>query len=170
MAKGKSKGSVPNKHLHSRLAYLQQAAIYLTAQARKPDLGAVGDNQVDGRIALREASQFSTSGGLPSYYASHIRQIAHKAVIRLPRDVKNSICRKCSTALIEGQTCTTRSENRSRDASKPWAEVLIYTCKTCGATKRFPISAKRQQKKATRLATKEGSLERGLHADRTSED
>ena len=37
MAKGKTKTGVPNKHLHARISYLQQAAIYLALQGQHED-------------------------------------------------------------------------------------------------------------------------------------
>jgi len=37
------------------------------------------------------------------------------------------------------------SENRSKKGRKPWAEVLVVRCISCGATKRFPVGSRRRR-------------------------
>ncbi|GAB1727839.1 hypothetical protein NU195Hw_g2159t1 [Hortaea werneckii] len=184
MGKEKSKGGVANKHLHARIAYLQQAASYLTLQGKKEhripetnaptsnlagaDDQALGQNQppiVDAENAMNEARkdeqhpkqpslrsevQLPDSGGLPLHLATHLRQVALKSQIRLRTDVKHSICKRCSSILIEGTTSNKRIENKSKGGKKPHADVLVISCKVCGADKRFPVGAKRQRRKGER--------------------
>ncbi|KAK5133114.1 hypothetical protein LTR08_008138 [Meristemomyces frigidus] len=88
--------------------------------------------------------------GLPLHLSSHLRQVALKAQIRLHADIKHSICKVCSTVLIEGQTCTKVTENLSRGGKKVHAGVVVLRCGGCGATKRFPVGARRQVGKGKR--------------------
>jgi ribonuclease P protein subunit RPR2 len=52
--------------------------------------------------------------------------------------------------LIYGSTCTNEVENKSKDGKKPWADVLVRRCATCGLEKRFPVAAKRQKRRSQR--------------------
>ncbi|KAI7280085.1 hypothetical protein KC345_g4975 [Hortaea werneckii] len=193
MGKEKSKGGVANKHLHARIAYLQQAASYLTVQGKDrqiPEINAStstlsgADNQTwrqnqghsqppdgDAENAINEAReeeqrpqqhshrsevQLPDSGGLPLHLATHLRQVALKSQIRLRTDVKHSICKRCSSVLIEGTTSNKRIENESKGGKKPHADVLLISCNVCGADKRFPVGAKRQKRKGERKQPNSG--------------
>ena len=90
------------------------------------------------------------ASGLPLQLTAQLRSVAQKGQIRLSRDLKHSFCKICSSPLIEGETCIRSTENLSRKGRKPWAEVAIVTCCACGASKRFPVGAKRQKRKALR--------------------
>lgn len=194
MAKDKTKSGVPNKHLHARISYLQQAATYLTLQGQgRPTASLGSQSSVAGPEEARlEESENGTAfgpahttkpvhpghevnqgtspgdvrelslsrqlalfngphnGGLPLHLTTHLRQTALKSQIRLHANIKQSICKRCSTVLIEGQTSTKRIENLSRGGKKPHADVLVLECGVCGAAKRFPVGAKRQKRKSER--------------------
>lgn len=59
--------------------------------------------------------------------------------------------------LIEGHTSKKTVENLSKGGRKPLADILVLECKACGATKRWPVGAKRQDRKTKR---KQGIQER----------
>jgi len=187
-AKG-SKG-VPNKHLHSRISYLYQAAVYLSLQQNteifQKESKSAEDTKVlesagtsskvvtasDSKVAcadldgsVLESSTSSVapkptkpaSSGLALQLSSHLRGVSLKGQVRLSRDLKRSICKCCKTILIPGRTSTTTIENQSRGGKKPWADVLVIECSTCGSKKRFPTGSERQTRKTTRPKAKEGS-------------
>jgi ribonuclease P protein subunit RPR2 len=187
MAKEKAKKGVPNKHLHARIAYLDQAVKYLSAQSlaqshnatKEPDNGkSHGDHQPvermttipPGTLAIDAAHSITNikpspghpssvtfnppPSGLPLQLNAHLRSVAQKAQIRLSQDLKHSICKICSSPLIEGETCLRSTENLSKGGRKPWADVLVLKCCACGACKRFPIGAKKQKRKSLREADK----------------
>lgn len=85
-------------------------------------------------------------GGLPLHLSSQFRQVASKSQIRLHPSIKRSSCKKCDSILIEGQNCRKYIENLSKDCKKPHADVLVVQCLPCGATKRYPVGAKRQNR------------------------
>lgn len=93
--------------------------------------------------------------GLPLQLTTHLSIIAQKGQIRLSKELKHSICKICSSPLIEGQTCSQTTENLSKGGRKPWADVLVVKCLACGACKRFPIGARKQKRKALRVAEAE---------------
>lgn len=202
MAKDKSKAGVPNKHLHARISYLQQAATYLNAgqdspkksgQNENPDVPAAHirgkgtSNETPSTKSLEPASpqrdgirvpehatkpdgteeltfESPTFGGLPLLLSSHMAQVARKSQIRLHSSIKHATCKRCTTPLVEGRTCTKSIENQSRGGRKPHADVLVVTCLVCGASKRWPVGAKRQQRKTARQQeVKEGE---GASAER----
>ena len=190
-AKG-SKG-VPNKHLHSRISYLYQAAAYLTLQQKteifqkelksadghedikvlesagtSSKVATASDSKVacadlDGSVLESSTSSVApkptkpASSGLALQLSSHLRGVSLKGQVRLSRDLKRSICKCCNTILIPGCTSTTTIENQSRGGKKPWADVLVIECSTCGSKKRFPIGSKRQTRKTAGPKAKEGS-------------
>lgn len=159
MAKEKVKGAkgVPNKHLHARVAYLQHAAILLARQCCASDgRNPPNDSNLHQQAPPDQASAdmaSAGSSGLPQYLASHLRQVALKAQIRLDSEVKRGICKTCNAVLIDGETCLTSTENLSRGARKPHADMLVLECMACGTKKRFPTAAARQRKKGERKQT-----------------
>ena len=83
---------------------------------------------------------------------SHLRTVSLKSQTRLSSSMKCSVCRRCETLLIPGLTSTFDMENKSRGGRKPWADVLIVTCKLCGTARRLPIGATRQSTRKERRA------------------
>lgn len=164
MAKSKAEGvkKVANRYLYARLSYLQQAVQLLSGHSSEtPSLQEIskihqdrlsrGEGVENPKIDIEGTSTSTpvfTSIGLPLVHelSSHIRAIAQKSVIRLSSDLKRSICGRCSAALIDGSTCTTRMENKSRNGRKPRADVLVITCIACQMEKRFPVGQPRTSK------------------------
>lgn len=173
---GKNQGK---KHVFSRISFLYQAATYLSA-ASKPssscenastakgdvrgtaEAGPISISPVDheeqnaqprsGEINEDPTQQNSSTAGLSRLYVSQLRSISRKAVIRLAPEMKHTICKICDTLLRPGFTSTVQVENASRGKRKPHADVLVISCDTCGAVKRFPVGAKRQNSKDSRAS------------------
>ena len=143
---GKAVKSSTNRQVAARLAYLQNAAKYLTRQhtisstekscPQSTEVKAICDDQL----------------GSSRHLNSHMRAISRKAQSRLPQDIKRSICKRCNTTLIPETTSKATVENKSRHSRKPWADVKIVTCRACGTSKRFPEGARRQLPKAQRTS------------------
>ena len=151
MVKGSNKQAA-NKHPQSRVAFLDQAVKYLAEQQ-------TGIRSKDGQESANDTASVSSGHdeasirGLPQLLASQLRGVSLKSQIRLSQDVKRSICKICNTPLLQGKTSDTRTENLSRGSKKPWANVLVTSCRTCGTQKRFPTGATRQKKKEERKPT-----------------
>ncbi|KAF2098022.1 Rpr2-domain-containing protein [Rhizodiscina lignyota] len=167
MAKSKASKStrtVPNKHLHSRVAYLYEAATYLLSQktgditAQKTTTGETESPPIESDQVNESQSSKLKHKGLPNHLVEHIHSISRRGQIHLSPDVKRTFCKSCNTLLISGSTSSSRLENRSRGGKKPWADVLVVKCLSCGAEKRFPVGSERQKKKADRV-TKDKSAE-----------
>jgi ribonuclease P protein subunit RPR2 len=133
--------SVPNRHMHARIAYLHQAATQLALQ-QSP---ITTESSSSTKAALQQH-------GLPILRAAQLGLVSQKAQIRLSHDMKRSICKVCCTPLLPDTTSETRIENQSKAEKKPCADVLIIRCRNCRTEKRFPIGAKRQRKKAERVS------------------
>ncbi|PYH79876.1 Rpr2-domain-containing protein, partial [Aspergillus uvarum CBS 121591] len=123
-SKGKkdSAGGV-NSHIRARIDYLYKAATFLQAQSSAHHLPQLSRN-----------------------YLSQMRGVSLKTQLRLPVDMKRSFCKRCDTLLLPGVTCTREMRNPSRGRRKPWAELLVIRCSTCGTEKRFPQTEKRSKK------------------------
>ena len=176
MAKEKSKPGLKNKHLHARVAYLHQAASYLTdcpvpsIHAEQISTGRLETNEQpdkaseDQKEAIDTGSGTGTtpsqrgaipinkpsSGGTPLYLSSHLSQVARKSQIRLAPEMKHSICKRCGTIQVGGSTCKKFTENLSKRGKKQHADVLVQECGVCSAKKRWPVGAQRQTKKSRR--------------------
>lgn len=138
---------IPNKHLHARTTFLYQAATYLTLHASIDSRKAeVGDP------VPSETRQVERLSPLALQLGADIHTVSRKAQLRLSIDLKRSMCKSCNTVLVPGHTATQVTENQSKDGKKPWADVLVISCKRCGGERRLPIGAKRQPKKRDRLA------------------
>jgi ribonuclease P protein subunit RPR2 len=148
-SKSKVKG-VPNKHLHARTTFLYQAATYLTLHSglRPAASSQVEDFTLDGpsSLALELGSQMHT--------------VSRKGQVRLSAELKRSICKCCNTILIPGRTATQTIENDSKGGKKPWADILVIACTSCGSIKRFPVGARRQKRKTERSNKAENSTSR----------
>ena len=186
MAKDKSKSGVPNKHLHARISYLQQAATYLSLQQQRStpekvsadstkatdgvEQNIVNDAKPQKMQSNAQATACPESGaqpmasastsvpnGLPTYLTSHLTQVARKSQIRLHPTIKHSVCKRCSNTLIEGTTSKKFMDNLSKGGRKPHADVLFIECGFCGMQKRFPVGQQRQKRKNERVAFKDGA-------------
>jgi ribonuclease P protein subunit RPR2 len=159
MAKAKASkgaGGVTNKALHSRVSFLYQAAAYLAT--REPQRQNSSNAERTGRhqdvvSVPQTASQDNIrlpSQALSRRCISNLRTVSLKTQIRLSPSMKHSICKRCDIMLIDGSTCVSEIENESKGGRKPWADVLVRRCKSCGYERRFPCEAKRQARRSHR--------------------
>jgi ribonuclease P protein subunit RPR2 len=156
MAKPKT-GVVPNKSLHSRVSYLYQAAAYLASQ-QQHSTASTNDAQpreakdtTMANIELENKSE-QNSQAAARHLISDLRAVTLKVQLRMSPAMKHSLCKNCDTMLIDGTTCSNEVENRSKGGKKPWADVLVRKCNTCGSARRFPLAAERQKRRPHRPA------------------
>ena len=146
---GKSKGntSVPNRHIYSRASYLHQAAVLLNYQGLTHSASANAS-----QLPKTHKSQPCAAAAqkISHCLVKDMRAVCLKAQIRQSPATKRTVCKYCDTLLIEGQNCHTVVENASKEQAKPWVDVLVIQCETCGNKKRYPISLPKQQRKAQR--------------------
>ena len=174
------KGGQTQRHLRSRISYLYQAAAHLAENANKrigneafqvikdgksseeKDPSLVTESTIEPNFA-KPTTKTDDGGELlarkhcrrnptapTSELLTHLRAVSRKSQIRLTPDIKNSICKRCDNLLLNGSTSTSFVDNQSRNRSKPWADVLVVMCTTCGTAKRFPAGARRQLKRRKR--------------------
>jgi ribonuclease P protein subunit RPR2 len=151
MAKAKTKSSAPvqNRPLYSRISFLQQAATYLTQASR------MGQNEA------RNGQPCANSVGTARRLVTDLRAVSLKSRIRLSPAFKQTMCKYCDALLIEGKTCTTSVENKSKGGKKPWADMLVRRCHACSNVKRHPLNSPRQRRKAHRQSGTEPQEEQG---------
>lgn len=174
MAKAKGNPGVQNRHIYTRASYLYQAAVYLANCAQRAELGNQAEaspedtKQQHGDNAPSLSKSETPSGrgngqdqcskehkatiNLSHQVVSDMRSVSLKAQIRQSPSIKQTICKYCDAVLIEGKTCHSSVENPSKGGRKPWADVLVIRCDTCGNVKRYPVSAPRQKRKPFRTA------------------
>jgi len=111
------------------------------------------DSEMDRNSVQTRSEHASGHSPLALQLGSDLQQVTRKAQLRLSVDLKRSLCKRCNTVLIPGRTATQSVENLSKGGKKPWADVLVLACMTCDGRKRFPVGAKRQDKKKERRAT-----------------
>ncbi|KAL2136068.1 hypothetical protein VTI74DRAFT_5648 [Chaetomium olivicolor] len=163
MAKGKAGGGVQNRAIYSRISFLQQAATTLSAIHRSssiPSLAAAptvpghstlikSSGNLD-NVTVGSASISAPLEGMSRRLATDMRTVSLKTRIRLQPSVKQAICKFCDSVLIDGESCTSTIENRSKGARKPWADMLVRKCHTCGKERRYPVHAARPKRKTER--------------------
>ena len=155
---GKQKGppGVQNRAIYSRACYLYQAANYLLAEcANQSNLPSTQDESSKEHSAAKTAAekQSAAIGKTSRLALSDMRAVSLKAQIRQTPEMKRSICKFCDSLLVEGQTSQSTVENLSKGARKPWADVLVIQCNTCGYKRRYPVSAPRQLRREIRPDT-----------------
>lgn len=144
MAKGKPKAVVKNRALHSRISFLHQAATYLALPKPPPD------NSGCAELVSEPVQPHVPLTGMARRLAADFRAVSLKTRIRLSPDLKQSVCKYCDSVLVEGQSCSSFVENKSKGGKKPWADILVRKCHTCGKEKRYPVSAPRPKRKSLR--------------------
>lgn len=179
MAKKKAAKRLPNPHLHARVSYLYQAANYFQSQHglpsnTRPHVASGRDEpklprQMHAKDSENETSTVK-SGDKPEAESldkgfdisgpsrrliTHMRAVTLKSQVRLSRDIKRSLCKRCDTLLVSGSTSQCFIENRSKGGKKPWADVYVIECLKCGAQKRFPTGSKRQIRTRTNMQVNE---------------
>lgn len=141
---------IPNRHLHARTSFLYQAASYLTLQS------SVNTEEAESKVAVPlETTQLQQPSPLALQLGSDLHTVSRKAQLRLSIELKRSMCKSCNTILIPGHTATHTVENDSKGGRKPWADVLVVSCKRCDSKRRIPVGAKRQRKRKDRGADPE---------------
>lgn len=184
--KTKAQKGLAQKHLHSRISYLYQAATYLATVADQPrartpcadhefqksESGgnsqcavatpeAVSDKSLP--ISLMERDnrihEINVNGkrvledfALCRELVAPLRAVSLKSQIRLSPAMKHTMCKHCDVLLVPSSTSTIHIENNSRGGAKPWADVLVTTCITCGTAKRSPVGAERQLRRESRIS------------------
>jgi ribonuclease P protein subunit RPR2 len=151
---GKQKGNpgVQNRHIYSRASYLYQAATCLAEQGYQSKYESSPDGiPTKGHTSAPSLDKESKAiRHMSRQVLSDMRAVSLKAQIRQASDLKQTVCKHCDTLLIEGKTCNSMIENLSKGGQKPWADILVVTCKTCGRAKRYPVSAPRQKRRPAR--------------------
>ncbi|KAL7916165.1 RNAse P Rpr2/Rpp21/SNM1 subunit domain-containing protein [Trichoderma velutinum] len=170
MAKAKGNPGIQNRHIYTRASYLYQAASYLAdcAQQVKPqvtpqkaqhddDPSSASRIDAPSSTAIDFSPKFAHSNqerkvlmNISHQVVSDMRSVSLKAQIRQSPSIKQTICKYCDAILIEGKTCHSTVENLSKGGRKPWADVLVSRCGTCGNVKRYPVSAPRQRRRPLR--------------------
>lgn len=162
MAKGKAPSGVQNRHIYNRASYMYQAATYLASQQSRPSPNTATNTtnttttttptRGDGSYSAPTPSkaQYETLQNMSRLLLTGMRAVTLKAQVRQSPALKRTVCKFCDALLIEGQTCTSVVENASKGGRKPWADVLTTKCHSCGNSRRYPVGAKRQQRRSLR--------------------
>ena len=178
MAKSKSAPGVQNKNIYTRASYLYQAASYLATRSQEqasqesPKTEAKHAESLSSAAAAAAAHTENERKGaqnISRQLLADMRAVSLKVLIRQSPELKRTICRYCDTLLVEGESCSSSIENPSRGGKKPWADVLVVTCGTCGNVKRFPVSAPRQKRRTLREAEAK-SKDKGSGAEKAEND
>ncbi|KAK3938397.1 ribonuclease P protein component 4 [Diplogelasinospora grovesii] len=153
MGKGKSGGSgVQNKALYSRISFLQQAAVLLSTPQQH-----VQGSSAPASTGEPGSNHEASLKGMSRRLATDLRNVSLKSRIRLTPAVKQTVCKYCDSILIDGESCNSLVENKSKGGKKPWADVLVRKCHMCGRERRYPVSTKRQKRRSERNASSAGA-------------
>ncbi|KAK4165802.1 RNAse P Rpr2/Rpp21/SNM1 subunit domain-containing protein [Cladorrhinum sp. PSN259] len=149
MAKGGKAGAggVQNKAIYSRVSFLQQASVFLSAAS--------------------PSSQSTPLQGMGRRLAADLRAVSLKTRIRLNPAVKRTICKFCDSVLIDGQSCLTTIENKSKGGKKPWADNIVRKCHTCGKERRYPVCAPRTKRKTDRAVVRDSDKKQNQAGQQT---
>ncbi|CAH0017780.1 unnamed protein product [Clonostachys rhizophaga] len=159
MAKAKGPAGVSNRHIYSRVSYLHQAAHYLALSTTQNTATAGNSQGARDKSAATPNQTPNAEMNLSRQYLSNMRSVSLKAVIRQSRNMKQEVCKFCDTLQIEGETCHSSVENRSKGGRKPWADILVVRCVSCGHARRYPVSAPKQIRKSLRVSKKDAEKE-----------
>lgn len=152
-SKAEKKGDgIQQRHVHSRLSFLHQAATYLSTTASHGSDDTLKSERQSSTALTKTANSLAQSRQLLSQF----QEISQKTQIRVTPELKRSICKCCRSLLSAATTSHESVSNASRNGAKPWADVFEIRCNTCGTVKRFPIGqARHKGEKSNRAAQKQ---------------
>ncbi|KAF2753358.1 Rpr2-domain-containing protein [Pseudovirgaria hyperparasitica] len=154
----KTKGTkVPNRHVHSRISFLQQAGCHLAVRSAQLKSESKEESESCNINKSAESSVSTYSTRLSQRLMMDLKAVSQKTLVRLSKDLKRSICKRCDTLLIPGITSSSHIENKSRGGRKSKADVLVVRCRACTAEKRMPCGIEPQSKKREREQAKEAA-------------
>ncbi|KJZ75796.1 hypothetical protein HIM_04953 [Hirsutella minnesotensis 3608] len=167
MAKTKGPPGVQNKVIYARASYLYQAANYLVncTSSVPQDESKAQESQTKERCRKEATKQRKVLQNLSRRAICDMRAVTLKTQIRQSQGLKRTICKFCDTLQVEGQTCQSSVENLSKGGLKPWADVLVIRCGTCGNAKRFPVCGERQKRKGLRSPKSERKQDESTGGD-----
>ncbi|EYE96960.1 ribonuclease P Rpr2/Rpp21/SNM1 subunit [Aspergillus ruber CBS 135680] len=124
-------------------------------QILSPGSTAVAVEEASGSVNQKQEPNLDRLPNLSRAYISQLRGISLKTQLRLPQEVKRSFCKRCDTLLVPGVSCMREIRNTSREGKKPWADVRVVRCTTCGTEKQYPQAENRSKKLAERKKEQE---------------
>jgi len=87
------------------------------------------------QILLDQAKKMaSTDEKLSRRYVDLARRISSRTKVRIPRESKMYLCKGCGLALVSGHNAKIRLHAHTTG--------IVISCLSCGAVKRYPVSAK----------------------------
>ncbi len=106
--------------------------------SKKPDWQLkIAKERIEKLLALAEEKAKADS-----VYSRRYSQLALKTGmrynIRLPKETKRRICKKCFSFFVPGKNCTVRTSQKQ--------QAVITTCRNCGTVRRFPYRKEKAQK------------------------
>lgn len=112
----------------------------LTRQKSSGDVRQIAQERID--ILLRLAREtLKTDAALSKRYVETAQRIGMRSGVRLGRERKQFICKKCRSPLIPGVNCRVRVRPEH-------GTHVVVTCMGCGSTKRYPaVKEKRLRRK-----------------------
>ena len=75
---------------------------------------------------------------LAQRYVQIARRVAMRTRLRLPREYRSLICRKCKSFILPGVNCRIRIQQRREPH-------MVITCLNCGGHTRIPLRGRNQQ-------------------------
>lgn len=124
-------------------------------QILSPGSTAVAVEEASGSVNQKQEPNLDRLPNLSRAYISQLRGISLKTQLRLPQEVKRSFCKRCDTLLVPGVSCMREIRNTSREGKKPWADVRVVRCTTCGTEKQYFQAENRSKKLAERKKEQE---------------
>ncbi|KAK2608694.1 hypothetical protein QQS21_002805 [Conoideocrella luteorostrata] len=121
-----------------------------TSALRDASASAAKPSKQEHSASDQQSQQLQAIDNMSRLAITDMRAVSLKAQIRQSSSLKRTICKFCDTLLVEGRTCHSMIENTSKGKRKPWADVLVIGCKTCGNSKRYPVDMPRQKRKLLR--------------------
>ncbi|RLI13583.1 ribonuclease P [Candidatus Bathyarchaeota archaeon] len=80
---------------------------------------------------------------LADRYVEIARRIAMRARVKLPREYKRLVCKRCKRFIVPGLTCRVRLQPRREPH-------VVITCLRCGGIYRIPIKGRRSRARSER--------------------
>jgi ribonuclease P protein subunit RPR2 len=75
---------------------------------------------------------------LAQRYVRIARRVAMRTRLRLPKEYRSLVCRKCKSFILPGVNCRIRIQQRREPH-------MVITCLNCGGHSRIPLKGRKKQ-------------------------
>ncbi|MFQ6084752.1 MAG: ribonuclease P protein component 4 [Candidatus Bathyarchaeia archaeon] len=120
-----------SRRVPSTTAKLFWAGLILNDTLGRDKVASIASERIDTLFGLAKRT-YSHDPDLAQQYVDVALRIASKCRVRIPKEYRLQVCRRCKSFLVPGRSCRVRMRQRREPH-------IVITCLVCREVRRIPI-------------------------------